>query len=77
MSEIVVLDACILVPYNLTSLLLTMAETGMFQPRWSDRILEETTRALTRKMRKPSGKIDQRIAAMRSAFPEATVHGYE
>lgn len=77
MSEVVVLDACVLVPYNLSSLLLALAEEGLYEPRWSERILEETERALVTKLRRPADKMERRLNAMRSAFPEATVHGYE
>ena len=77
MTEIVVLDACVLVPYNLCSLLLTLADGELFEPRWSDRILEETERTLVGKLGKPADKIVHRIEAMRDAFPEACVHGFE
>lgn len=77
MSEIVVLDACVLVPYNLSSLLLTLAEEGLYEPRWSVRILDETERALVHKLGRAADKVDRRLQAMRAAFPEAAVHGYE
>lgn len=77
MRDIVVLDACVLVPYNLSSLLLALAEEGLYEPRWSEHILEETERALVHKLGQPLDKMARRINAMRKAFPEATVHGYE
>lgn len=77
MSEIVVLDACVLVPYNLSSLLLALAEEGLFEPRWSERILDETERALVHKLGRPADKMARRLNAMRAAFPEAAVHGHE
>lgn len=77
MNEIVVLDACVLVPYNLSSLLLALAEEELFEPRWSEMILEETQRALVTKLGKPLDKVERRLHAMRAAFPEATVHGSE
>lgn len=46
MSSLALLDACILVPQRLSSLLLTMAEHGLYEPRWSEPILTETERAL-------------------------------
>ena len=46
MSSLALLDACILVPQRLSSLLLTLAEHGLYEPRWSDPILTEAERAL-------------------------------
>ena len=63
MSRRAVLDACVLVPYNLASLLLTCAERGLFEPRWSETILEETHRALTTKI----GLEEQRAARRHAA----------
>lgn len=77
MTEIVVLDANVLVPYNLCSLLLALAEADLFEPRWSTRILDETERTLIRRMGKPADKIARRLEAMREAFPEASVHDFE
>ena len=45
-----VVDACCLVPYNHSSLLLTLAGHRLFEPRWSEASLEETYRALTNKI---------------------------
>jgi hypothetical protein len=73
----VLLDACVLVPQRLSSLLLTLAEEGLFEPRWSERVLAETERALIKKLGLSSERAIRRIAAMRHAFPEATVHGFE
>lgn len=38
MNEPVVLDACVLVSYNLRSVLLTLAEEELPEPRWSERM---------------------------------------
>jgi predicted nucleic acid-binding protein len=73
----VLLDACVLVPQRLSSLLLTLAEEGLFEPRWSERILAETERALTGKLGLSGDRAVRRLAAMREAFPEAAVHGFE
>jgi predicted nucleic acid-binding protein len=73
----VLLDACVLVPQRLSSLLLTLAEEGLFEPRWSEGILAETERALTGKLGLARDRAVRRLAAMREAFPEASVHGFE
>lgn len=77
MTAIALLDACVLVPQRLSSLLLTFAEGGLFEPRWSEQILSETERALTEKLGVSTDRAVHRIAAMRDAFPEASVHGFE
>lgn len=77
MTPIVFLDANILVPYNLMSILLTMAEDGLFTPRWSQAVLDETSRALVGKLGLPRDGVARRIQAMTKAFPEAMVTGYE
>lgn len=41
-----VLDACVLVPVVLTDTMLSIAELDLFQPMWSDLILDETLRSL-------------------------------
>ena len=77
MTAPVLLDACVLVPQRLSSLLLTLAEEGLFEPRWSERLLAETERALTGKLGLSRDRAVRRLAAMREAFPEAAVHGFE
>jgi predicted nucleic acid-binding protein len=69
----VVLDACVLYPTVLREVLLAVAQTGLYTPLWSDRILEEWARA-TRKLG-PAAEAQARgeIALARAAFPRATV----
>lgn len=73
MSSRVVLDACVLVPYNLASLLLTLAEQDVFEARWSETILDEVHRTLTGKLNLDPVRASRRCDAMRRAFPEAEV----
>ena len=41
MSFPVLLDACVLLPYQLCDLLLRVAESGLYRPLWSEDILDE------------------------------------
>lgn len=77
MSSLALLDACILVPQRLSSLLLTMAEHGLCEPRWSEPILTETERALIQKLRLVPDLARRRLQAMRTAFPEANIEGFD
>ena len=71
------LDANVLVPQRLSSLLLTLAEHDLFQPRWSDEILDEVERTLVNKLGVAPDKVARRLGAMRRAFPRAAVVGHE
>lgn len=76
-GPVVLLDACVLVPYSLVSSLLTMAECELFEPRWSDQILDEVERTLVGKLGLDSDKAKRRLSHMRTGFPEASVYGFE
>lgn len=77
MSHLALIDACVLVPQRLSSLLLTLAEHGLYEPRWSEAILEETERTLVHKLHLSPDLARRRLDAMRTAFPEAAVFGFE
>lgn len=67
----VVLDACVLYPTVLRDILLKVAQAGLYQPVWSDRILEEWARA-TRKLGPGAETVARgEIAVVRDAFPRA------
>lgn len=44
MAFTAVLDACVLYPASLRDTLLRVAEAGIYQPRWTERILDEVRR---------------------------------
>lgn len=69
----VVLDACVLYPPVLCDLLVGVAETGAFQPVWSDRILEEWARATVKLGPLAEAEARGRIALLRARFPRALV----
>lgn len=76
-GPVVLLDACVLVPYPLVSALLTMAERELFVPRWSEHILDEVERTLIGKLDLDPDKVKHRLDHMRAGFPESSVHGYK
>ena len=66
-GPVVVLDACVLVPIRLATTLLWLAEAGLFQPLWSEPILDEVLRNLP-KVGVASEQAGRRVAMMREAF---------
>lgn len=74
----ILLDACVLVGFPLADTVLRCAEDPAFYyPLWSDTILVEVRTALTGKLNLSAHKADGRIAAMKKAFPEALVDGFQ
>jgi hypothetical protein len=47
-GPVAVLDACVLIAIRLATALLWLAEAGLFQPLWSEPILDEVQRNLPR-----------------------------
>ncbi len=68
-----VLDACVLFPTIMREMLLGAAENGLFQPLWSERILEEWARATKRlgPEAEPIARVE--IALMKARWPDALV----
>jgi hypothetical protein len=69
----VLLDACVLLPYQLADLLLRLADAEMFEPLWSEEILVEVERNLVEKFSVTTEKASRRVGHMRAAFPNAGV----
>ncbi len=65
------LDACVLYPTVMREVLMGAAEQGLYEPRWSARILEEWARAAARIA--PESEVVARgeIALLRAAWPRA------
>ena len=70
------IDACVLAGALRRNMLLSLAEAGLFRPRWSARILDETQKAISEITKGATDGSRQR-AAVEAAFPEAIVSGYE
>lgn len=72
-----VLDANVLVPNALRDILLRSAEAGLYEVRWSATTLDELERTLLNRIlaARPdrAARVGYLLAAMRAAFPLATV----
>jgi len=73
----VVLDACVLLPYQLADLLLRLADAELYEPLWSDEILDEVERNLVEKFGITAHQASRRLGHMRSAFPNATIKDFD
>ncbi|MGQ0744054.1 MAG: PIN domain-containing protein [Acidimicrobiales bacterium] len=74
----VLLDACVLYPIGLRDTLLNVAEAGFFRVLWSEEILAETSRNIVEDVPDLTAEhLAKTFDAMRRAFPEAVVRGYE
>lgn len=78
MTFAALLDANVLVPVALADTLLRAAETGLYRPLWSQRILEEVRSAVLRvRPELDPSRIDVRIRTMNASFEDALVEGWE
>jgi hypothetical protein len=76
-APLVVLDACVLANFSLCDTLLRLAEPPrLFEPKWSEEIIRETTRTLESKLRWPSS-LTHFEAELRVHFSEAWISGYD
>lgn len=74
----VLLDACVLVNFSLCDTLLRLAEPPrLYEPRWSQQIIAETTRALEAKLKWPRNLVELFESELRTHFVEAWVEGYD
>jgi predicted nucleic acid-binding protein len=69
----VMLDACVLYPTVMREVLLGVAAAGLFQPLWSDRILEEWARATIKLGAAAEAQARGEVALLRAAWPKAVV----
>ena len=76
------LDANVLAPALSRNMLLSLAEAEFFRPRWSDRIMDETEKAIESMLRgkgvaDPAGDAKRARVGMTSAFEDATVEDFD
>lgn len=69
----VLLDSCVLYPYELRDLLLEIAHEHLYRVHWSTQILEDTVRNLIADARTTPERASRFCAQMERAFPEARV----
>jgi predicted nucleic acid-binding protein len=70
------LDANVLYPFTLRDTLLRCAESDLYQPFWSEQVLDEAIRNLIKSGRMDEQKAAHLTAQMRLTFPEAFVENY-
>lgn len=74
----VVLDACVLVNAALRDTLLRIAEPPrLYLPRWSEDIMEETTRTLENKLGQSRTQTSHLLEQLEIHFPDCWVEGYK
>lgn len=71
------LDACVLYPFTLRDTLLRCAERDLYQPYWSELILNEATRNLVANGLMDDVKAERLAQQMCAAFPAAMVDDFE
>jgi hypothetical protein len=77
-TPLVVIDACVLANFSLCDILLRLAEPPrLFEPRWSEQIIRETTRTLEVKLAWPSSLTARLETELRAHFSEAWIGDYE
>jgi predicted nucleic acid-binding protein len=67
------LDACVLYPTVLREILIGAARAGLYQPLWSDRILEEWARATVKLGPGAEAVARGEVAVLRAEIPGASV----
>ena len=75
---VAVIDACVLVNFSLCDTLLRLAEAPrIYEPKWSEEILNETLRTLEGKLGWPVSLTQYFQSELKNHFAEAWVHGHE
>ena len=72
-----VLDANVLFPFQLRNLLLHLAVDGLFQPLWSEQIVDECVRNLRSNAGLTDAQCTHLVGQMRAGFPEAWSEGFD
>ena len=77
-KTVAVLDACVLYPPSLRDLLVRVAVTGSYEPRWTDEIHTEWIRnVLADNPKVTPAQLERTRSLMNQAVPNGLVSGYE
>src|SRR5579872_1569099 len=77
-APLVVLDACVLANFSLCDTLLRLVEPPrLFEPKWSEEIIRETTRKLELRLGWPNALTAHLEKELHAHFSEAWISGYE
>lgn len=77
-APLVILDACVLANFALCDTFLRLAEPPrLYEPKWSDEIIRETTRTLESKLGWPDALTAHLEGELRTHFSDAWIGGYE
>src|ERR1700722_6072781 len=76
-SYSVLLDACVLYPQTLRDLLLSVASTGLFQARWTERINEEWVEKLLSKNPARRLQVLRTLELVNKSVEDCLITGYE
>ena len=76
-TRVALVDANVLFPLTLRDTFLLAAAAGLFQLRWSDRVLDEVERNLAGTLTMPAASARALRLKMEAHFPEAMVTGYQ
>ncbi len=74
---VVILDANVLFPFRTRDILLRFHQAGLFQARWTERVLDEWTRNLLDQKPNLERSVRSQRRAMDEHFADALVSGYE
>jgi len=75
--SVVVIDACVLANFSLCDTLLRIAEhPSLFDPKWSDEIMDETVRTLESKLKWPRALAEHFRSELRASFSDAWVREF-
>lgn len=77
MAFVAVYDANVLYPGSLRDLLVRLAQTGLFQAKWTDEILDEMVDAITRRQPALRDRLVRTRELMTGAVSDCLVTGYE
>jgi predicted nucleic acid-binding protein len=76
-TPLVVLDACVLANFSCDTLLRLAEPPRLFEPKWSEEIIRETTRTLELKLGWPNSLTAHLQKELRAHFSEAWISSYE